>query len=110
LKGVAKQNIEGVQRKLYRVYKTRHPLLTIISLNLNRFSKFFHWWKACKISNKTLLNLWHYPSPQLKYIAALWYIVKLKCSNLLQFVVSHKKRDNQLRCYEIKTASLLSAF
>ena len=32
--------------------KMRHPLVTIISPNLNRFSKFLHCWKAYKIRYK----------------------------------------------------------
>jgi len=33
--------------KLHCVLKTRHPILTIISSNLNWFSKFFHCCKVC---------------------------------------------------------------
>ena len=46
--------------------KTRHSIVTIISSNLNRFSKFFHRWKRCQISYETK----HYP-PHLKCVAAL---------------------------------------
>jgi len=38
------------RKTIYTVsQKTRQPIVTIISLNLDRFSKFFYYWKACKM-------------------------------------------------------------
>jgi len=36
--------------------KTCHPLVVIISSNFNQFSKFFHCFKACYISNKMVIT------------------------------------------------------
>ena len=64
--------------------------LSVISSNLNRFSKFLHCWKAYEICYK---NTQHYP-PYLKHVATLpWDI---KNSNFLQIFSRYGKNANKL--------------
>jgi len=41
--------------------------MAVTSSDLNRFSKFFYYWKENEICNKTV----YYFPPQLKYVAAV---------------------------------------
>jgi len=58
----AKFSMYNIHRAiLHCVSKTRHPIVTIISSNLTRFSKFFHWWTVCWIfQQNSILHITHH--------------------------------------------------
>ena len=64
--------------------------LSLTLWNLNRFSKFLHYWKAYEICYKTMQQ---YP-PHLRHVAALPW--KIKNSNFLQIFSRYRRKCKQI--------------
>jgi len=83
------------QQRIYNVYlhcvskRTRHPLVTVNSSNRNRFS-FFSLLESLLNYQQNGYNSIHHT----KNVLATWhYLKKLKCSNLLYFVVFYTQHN-----------------